>query len=126
MAPSLQTLAASQLSVKTLTQVDKTYTLPSLLIRSRAATVIQTAYRAVIVARKQRLQAEVKKLNDHRESWEKNPWEMTGRSRIGVASGWMQLQKWDYVDDDFNTDYIYCNIRYHYNKKSRRLVVFFR
>ena len=113
----LQTLAANQLSVKTLASL----ALPDHTIRTRAAFSIQTVYRTMIAARKQRLVAEVKKMNDRQEDWEKR-WEITESVCIGVAGGWMGLQKWDYVDEDFNKDFIYCDILYQYDKKRQCLV----
>jgi len=63
MAPSLQTIAANQVSFKTLVRLE--LALPPLLIRERAATVIQTAYRMAKEARRQRMLAAVN------AAWEK-------------------------------------------------------
>ena len=65
MAPSLQTIAANQVSLKTLVRLELENALPSLLIRERAATVIQTAYRMAKEARRQRMLAAVN------AAWEK-------------------------------------------------------
>ena len=55
MALSLQTIAANQVAFKTLVRLELENALPPLLIRERAATVIQTAYRMAKEARRQRM-----------------------------------------------------------------------
>jgi len=116
MAPSLQTIAANQVAFKTLVRLE--HALSPLLIRERAAAVIQTAYRMAKEARRQRMLAEVEKVN---AAWEK-PWALTGHGHISVAGGWMELHKWDYVNDGMMKDDIYCYVRFKYDKVTKSLV----
>ena len=118
MVPSLQTLAGNQVSVKTLANAK--VMLPSHLIHTRAATVIQTTYREMVATRKQRLLAEVEKAGLLEKCH--HPWELTNNIYAGIASGWIELQKWTYVDYDFNKDFIFCSVQYQYKKESKCLV----
>jgi hypothetical protein len=113
---SLQALAAAKLSIRTLTSAN--LILPHDLVRNRAAETIQAAYRATKASRKQRLLAEVSKSGLLKDKWELTEWMNTG-----MARGWITLQKWTFVDRDFNKDFIYTSMHYTFNKVTQCLVI---